>query len=75
MDQYMVNLASVEEMEQLLQAVISKYDSEGKFGVDIVQDENRAGRATHLDAIDKDMKQIVSRTLKFYISVHKQQTC
>lgn len=41
MDEYMVSLASVEEMEQLLQAVISKYDSEGKFDVSIVQDENR----------------------------------
>jgi len=41
MDQYMVNLASVEEMEQLLQAVVNKYDSENKFGVNIVQDEDR----------------------------------
>ncbi len=52
MDQYMVNLASVEEMEQLLQAVISKYDSEGKFGVDIVQDENRLFNVLTIDTVD-----------------------
>lgn len=53
MDQYMVNLASVEEMEQLLQAVVSKYDSEDKFGVDIVQDENRLFNVLTATAVDK----------------------
>lgn len=53
MDQYMVNLASVEEMEQLLQAVISKYDREDKFGVDIVQDENRLFNVLTVNAVDR----------------------
>ena len=53
MDQYMVNLASVEEMEQLLQAVVSKYDGEGKFGVDIVQDENRLFNVLTAYAVDR----------------------
>lgn len=53
MDEYMVNLASVEEMEQLLQAVVSKYDSEEKFGVDIVQDENRLFNVLTANAVDR----------------------
>ena len=53
MDQYMVNLASLEEMEQLLQAVISKYDGEGKFGVDIAQDENRLFNVLTISAVDR----------------------
>lgn len=52
MDQYMVNLASVEEVEQLLQAVVSKYDSEGKFGVEVVQDENRLFNVLTVNAVD-----------------------
>ncbi len=54
MDEYMVNLASMEEMEQLLQAVISKYDSEGKFGVNIVQDENRLFNVLTANAVDRE---------------------
>lgn len=53
MDQYMVNLASLEEMEQLLQAVISKYDSEEKFGVDIAQDEDRLFNVLTVSAVDR----------------------
>ncbi|MDE5746263.1 MAG: M23 family metallopeptidase [Acetatifactor sp.] len=53
MDQYMVNLASVQEMEQLLQAVVSKYDSEDKFGVEIVQDENRLFNVLTANAVDR----------------------
>ena len=53
MDQYMVNLASVQEMEQLLQAVVSKYDSEDKFGVEIVQDENRLFNVLTAYAVDR----------------------
>lgn len=53
MDEYMVNLASLEEMEKLLQAVVSKYDSEGKFGVDILQDENRLFNVLTANAVDR----------------------
>lgn len=36
-----VNLASLEEVRQLLQAAINKYDSEGKFAVELVYDNKR----------------------------------
>lgn len=39
--EYMVNLASKEEVKQLLQAAIDKYDGENRFKVDLVQDSNR----------------------------------
>lgn len=63
MDQYMVNLASIEELEELLQAVISKYDSEGKFGVDIVQDESRLFNVLTVNAVDRQ-RQLEARELQ-----------
>lgn len=37
----MVNLASLDEVQQLLQAAIDKYDSEGRFRVELLYDTNR----------------------------------
>ncbi|MGN0430686.1 MAG: peptidoglycan DD-metalloendopeptidase family protein [Acetatifactor sp.] len=39
--EYMVNLASKEEVKQLLQTAIDQYDGENRFEVDLVQDTNR----------------------------------
>lgn len=41
LQEYMVNLASEEEVKQLLQAAISKYDEENDFAVELVHDDNR----------------------------------
>lgn len=57
MNEYMVSLASVEEMEQLLQAAIDKYDSEGKFRVEIVQDENRLFNVLTTSIVDERNQQ------------------
>lgn len=38
---YMVNLASLDEVQQLLQAAIDKYNAEGGFRVGLVYDANR----------------------------------
>lgn len=38
---YMVNLGSREEVEQLLQAAVDKYDKEGKYQVELVHEEGR----------------------------------
>ncbi|MCM1113639.1 MAG: M23 family metallopeptidase [Muribaculum sp.] len=40
-NEYMVNLGSASEVQQLLQAAVDKYDSEKHFGVDLVRDTNR----------------------------------
>lgn len=40
-NEYMVNLSSVDEVRQLLQAAIDKYDTEGKFQVELVHDTER----------------------------------
>ena len=53
MDEYMVNLASIEELRQLLQAVISKYDSEDNFGVEIVQEEGRLFNVLTAHVVDR----------------------
>lgn len=57
MDEYMVNLASVDELRQLLQAVISKYDSENKFGVEIVQEEGRLLNVLTACVVDRQSRQ------------------
>lgn len=57
MDEYMVNLASVDELRQLLQAVISKYDSENKFGVEIVQEEGRLLNVLTARVVDRQSQQ------------------
>lgn len=38
---FMVNLASLQEVEEMLQAAVNKYDSEGKFQVQFHYDEDR----------------------------------
>ena len=40
-NEYMVNLSSAEEVRQLLQAAIDKYDSSGNFQVELVHDTER----------------------------------
>lgn len=40
-NEYMVNLAGADEVKALLQAAIDKYDSENKFVVELVHDEQR----------------------------------
>lgn len=40
-NEYMVNLASMEEVRELLQAAVNKYDTEGKFSVELVHDADR----------------------------------
>lgn len=51
-NEYMVNLASVEEVKGLLQAAIDKYDAEGKFGVELVHDANREFSALTTNVVD-----------------------
>jgi murein DD-endopeptidase MepM/ murein hydrolase activator NlpD len=40
-NEYMVNLSSASQVQELLQAAIDKYDTEGLFGVEMVRDSNR----------------------------------
>ena len=40
-NEYIVNLASMEEVRQLLQAAVNKYDSDSKFVVDLLYDRER----------------------------------
>jgi murein DD-endopeptidase MepM/ murein hydrolase activator NlpD len=40
-NEYMVNLGSAGEVQELLQAAIAKYDTEGLFGVEMVRDSDR----------------------------------
>lgn len=51
-NEYMVNLASMEEVRQLLQAAIDKYDSEGKFRVELVYDPGREFSVLTSEVVD-----------------------
>lgn len=51
-NEYMVNLASAEEVRELLQAAIDKYDSEGKFRVELVYDPGREFSVLTANVVD-----------------------
>lgn len=40
-NEYTVNLGSVDEVRELLQAAVNKYDTEGKFAVELVHDPSK----------------------------------
>ncbi len=40
-NEYMVSLSSIEEVQSLLQAAVGKYDTEGKFAVNLRHDSER----------------------------------
>lgn len=54
-NEYMVNLASLEEVVALLQAAVDKYDSEGKFRVELLYDNDRefSVLTTHIEDTSK----------------------
>ncbi len=53
-NEYMVNLSSVAEVKELLQAAVDKYDAEGKFEVDLVHDTNREFNVLTASIVDTE---------------------
>ena len=51
-NEYIVNLASVEEVGQLLQAAVDKFDNEDKFRVELVYDNNREFNVLTTNVVD-----------------------
>ncbi len=41
-NEYVVNLGSAEQVQELLQTAVDKYDTEGLFGVELMRENNRA---------------------------------
>ena len=56
-NEYIVNLASVEEVGQLLQAAVDKFDSEGKFRVELVYDNNREFNVLTTNVVDSTQEE------------------
>ena len=54
-NEYIVNLASVEEVNRLLQAAVDKYDSEKKFRVDLVYDAGREFNVLTTSMVDTSL--------------------
>lgn len=55
-NEYMVNLASTEEVKGLLQAAVNKYDTESKFGVELMQDCKREFNVLTANVVDLQEK-------------------
>ena len=56
-NEYIVNLASVEEVGQLLQAAVDKFDSEDKFRVELVYDNNREFNVLTTNVVDSTQEE------------------
>lgn len=56
-NEYVVNLASVDEVRQLLQAAIDKYDSQGKFQVELLYDMEREFNVLTTQVLESSQKQ------------------
>lgn len=55
-NEYMVNLASEEEVKGLLQAAIDKYDVQQEFEVALVHDSNREFNVLTANVVDKEVQ-------------------
>lgn len=58
-NEYMVNLSNVEEVRQLLAAAVGKYDSEGKFAIELVQDADREFNVLKASVVDMSDEEAV----------------
>lgn len=56
-NEYMVNLASMDEVRQLLQAAIDKYDNEGKFHVELAFDSGREFSVLTANVVDSSIQE------------------
>lgn len=57
-DQYLVNLASIEEVQELLQAAIDRYDSEGKYKPALSFDSSREMAVLSASVVLKNEEEI-----------------
>ena len=57
-NEYMVNLASVEEVTGLLQAAIDKYGGQGMFDVELMHDDNREFNVLTAHAVNRSVQDI-----------------
>ena len=65
-NEYIVNLASVDEVDQLLQAAVDKYDSDDKFQVELVYDNNREFNVLTANVIDTTQVKKEEETVVHY---------
>ncbi len=52
-NEYMANLSSMDEVEQLLNAAIAKYDGTERFGIQLMQDGEREFNVLQAQVVDK----------------------
>ncbi len=54
-NEYMVNLESAEQVEELLLAAVNKYDTEGLFAVELIGDSDRAFSVLTAEVVAKEV--------------------
>ncbi len=54
-NEYMVNLSSEEEVNDLLQAAVDNFDTEGRFGIELAQNHHREFNVLDARVVDKLM--------------------
>lgn len=67
-NEYMVNLASAEEVQTLLQAAVNKYDSEQKFRVELVQDNVRGFNVLTTQMVDSAVQEKTAENVENYMT-------
>lgn len=67
-NEYMVNLASVDEVQTLLQAAVNKYDSEQKFQVELVQDNVRGFNVLTTQMVDSAVQEENAQSVEDYMT-------
>lgn len=66
-NEYMVNLASAEDVLTLLQTALDKYDSDGKFAVELTHDEHRGFNVLSTQIVSvAEQKALEEKTLEDY---------
>ena len=66
-NEYMVNLAGMDEVKGLLQAAIDKYDSESQFCVSLCHDENREFNVLTAKVVEQETQQEEGRSAGSYL--------
>lgn len=66
-NEYMVNLSSAEEVQQLLQAAVNKYDTSESFDVELVHDADREFNVLTANVVSTAQEQEEEETTKGYV--------
>lgn len=71
-NEYMVNLSSIEEVKGLLQAAIDKYDTQNQFDVELIHDSEREFGVLTASVVDRKTEQAAEKKAEDYLDAGVQ---